>query len=301
MYNVEIMSEQQESAQYKREPITSQTVLDSIQDLEPWSEQLKSLMVKDKEGITSFLDSAVATYREFEQKAQRPESHLISPEEAEKIKAIWVISAPGTYFEGRKNDRYQDKEWALWADRQRINYAFGMARKIAEANADRKFEGNLPTELKALAQYTPLVIYNGRPDENAALTEAVEVPWLKIPEGLGYPKERVFIINPLTTNFNSRYNLLDQIRSFHLPRGFEVKPQDTIGVVAHAPQAVRFLYSLNANPGAFPEGVKIKVLPLPTPKSGIPEYPTQELRGLVNYRFIANPALVSATPYSYTV
>lgn len=296
------MSEQQESAHHKREPITSQTVLDSIQDLEPWSKQLKGLMAQDKEGITSFLDRAVATYQEFEQTAQRPESHLISLEEAELIKAIWIISAPGTYFKRNKNDRYQDKEWAWWTDRRRINYAFEIGRQLAEIKAGRKIEGNTPADLELLKEFGPLLIYNGRPDENNDIAEAVKTPWLKIPEGLGYPQDKVYIIYPFTKRFNNKdYNLLDQIQTFHLPGNIQTNPGDEIGIVAHAPQAVRVLYSLSGYDQAFPQGVTARMLILPTPKEGIPEYPTQELRAIIYYRFIASPPAVGDKPFPYKI
>lgn len=285
--------------------VTSESVLKSIENAEIWWRELKDIMSSGRaQEINDFVSRAITLYENLERLANNPLSQLPkTPEEAQQIKALWIISAPGTYFEGRKNDRYKDKQWALWADRQRINYAFGVARKIAEVKSGRKIEGNLPAEMEALTQYAPLVVYNGRPDENAALTEAVDVPWLRIPEGLGYPKDQVYIINPLTNpRFNNeQYSLLDQISSFHLPRNFKLDDEDIIGVIAHAPQAVRLLYSLNASPEAFPAGVKVKVLPLPTPKSGIPEYPIQEIRGTIYNHFIVNPPAAAAVAYPHVL
>lgn len=299
MYNYSLMSEQKEAKPLNLE-ITTEFVLNNIKQTEKWWGQIEDLLSSDKRvHVISFIEGVLNLYKELEQAAQNPDLKKISSEDADLVKAIWVISAPGTYFKGRKDDRYENKEWALWADRQRINYAFGIGRRIAEIKMGKDFKGNLPVELETMAEAAPLLVYNGRPDENAALIEAVKTPWLRIPEGLGYPKEKVLIINPLIENFDNRYNLLDQIRSFHFPIGFKLNSEDLIGIVAHAPQVVRFLYALN-EAGVIPTN-KVKIFPLPTPQSGIPGYPIQEIRGLTYYRFIATPPSASNTPYPYTV
>ena len=284
------------------EQITSQVVLKSIQNKETWSKQLEGLMSTEGGKVSSFLDTAIATYRLFEQAALQPEPKQISSEDAKRVKAIWIISAPGTYFTRNKKDRYEDKEWTFWNDRSRINHAFEIGRKLAEIKAGRKIKGNTPQDLELLKEFGPLLIYNGRPDENDAITEAVKTPWLRIPEGLGYPQDKTYIINPFTERFNNKdYNLLDQIYSFKFPADIQINPGDEIGIVAHAPQAVRVLYSLSAQKEKFPQGVTARMLLLPTPKGGIPEYPIQELRGIIYYRFIASPPAVGDKPFPFKV
>ncbi|MBI2017877.1 hypothetical protein HYS92_02395 [Candidatus Daviesbacteria bacterium] len=279
-----------------KEVITPQAVLQSIKQVELWAEALKE---KDLHEVSSFLDEAVRTYQQLEEAAQGSQLNL-NQEDADRIKAIWVISAPGTYFKRNKKDRYANKEWAHWADRRRINYGFKVARRLAEIRAGREITGNIPSELDLIRKYGPIIIYNGRSDENAHLIEAAKVPWFRIPEGLGYPPDRVSIINPVDhPRFNTeKYNLLDQIQTFSLPLNLQIQSGDEIGVVAHASQAVRVLYALEGS-GAFPAGVMAWMFSLPTPDNGFPEYPTQEIRAMVYYRFIANPPVVGNRPYPY--
>lgn len=240
---------------------------------EAWYGELQGA-IEAGQPVTEFISGAIGVLNQMEAAAQNP--HLPeTKEEAEKIKALWVISAPGTYFQARKNDRYKDKPWALWNDRQRINYAFKIGRKM-----------------EALTQMLPLIVYSGRPDEAAAISEAVRTPWLRIPQGLEYPRDKVFLINPSLID-----NAIDQIKTFRLPPALEIGPGDEIGLVIHAPQAVRFLYALACFKDIVPKGVSIRAFLLPTPKGGFPEYPLQELRGTVANRFIASPAFAPEQPY----
>lgn len=275
--------------------VTTQAVLDSIQKVELWAGKFP------EDEVIPFLDKAVDLYQEFEEAAQHPRAPMTAAQ-AEKIKAIWIISAPGTYFQRDKADRYQDKPWSWWADRKRINYALGVGRQIAQINAGTKITTNTPKDLETISRFGPTLIYNGRSDENAALAQAVQVAWLKIPEGLGYPKDKVLIINPFTPSFHTgQYSLLDQVRTLHLPAGLQINPGDEVGIVAHAPQAIRALYALNVSEIDPLQGLTARMFLIPTPQTGIPEYPIQELRGIVYYRFIANPPVVGNTPYLYTL
>lgn len=71
-----------------------------------------------------------------------------------------------------------------------------------------------------------------------------------------------------------------------------------IGVAKFIEDALRLYHELE-EAALNPEGVAIRIFPLPTPVGGIPEYPLQEIRGLLNYRFITNPPITVDTPYPY--
>lgn len=281
----------------ERTQVTTNIVLQSIIENETWAGQLPDLKT-----TRLFLDRAVAVYHEIEESAKDGNSQSISINQADKIKAIWVPSAPGTYFQRNKNDRYKDKKWAWWADRKRTHFAIEKAREIAEIRAGREIKGNNPAELELLGEYGPVIIYNGRPDENIALAEAVRVPWLRMPKNLGYPENRVSIISPVNyPRFNNRdYNLLDQAKTLRLPYDLEINPGDEVAIVAHAAQTVRTLYVLGNQP-VIPEGTLARIMALPTPSEGMPEYPIQELRGVTYYRFIQNPPAIGNKPYTYRV
>lgn len=278
--------------------ITPERVLQSISENESWWEKFQDIM-KNGYPVNDFLTEAISVLNKMEESAKIPYLPEFK-EEAEKIKALWVISAPGTYFQAEKNDRYKGKKWALWNDRQRINYAFKVGRRLAEIKMGHPVSENWVSAEEELSEYAPFIVYNGRSDEDLALEEAVKTPWLRIPARLMYPAKRVHIILPIK-GFDPNTSTFDNIKTFRLPPGTKIEEGDEIGIVIHAPQAMRFLYALANLDEIVPKGAEIRMLPLPTPTGGYPEYPLQELRGMVNYRFIANPPIISDSPYPYKI
>ena len=282
----------------KESAITVETVLQSIEQTEKWWGQLQTLMQQGKP-VAGYIFGAIKILNQLEEAAQNPASQLPkTPEQASKIKALWIISAPGTYFQAYKQDRYANKPWARWMDRQRINYAFKIGRQVGELVSGQKLgEGWLHAK-GILEKYGPMIVYNGRSDESLAVAEAVKSPWLRIPSGLEYPAEKTHIIHPIK-GFDPKTSSLDNIRTFRLPPTVSLEEGDEIGVVLHAPQAVRFLYILANFKDTIPQGVNLRVFSLPTPKGGFPEYPMQELRGTTYYHFIANPPIAAESPHPY--
>lgn len=273
------------------------TVLQSIQENEKWWNEFQSIVEQLPEA-RYFIRDAIGVYKELEEAALNPEAHFLkTADEAAKIKALWVISAPGTYFKPRKEDRYKNKKWSQWNDRQRINYSFEIGRKLAEVKSGHSISRNRVEAEREINTQGPLVVYNGTPEEDNAILEAVKTPWLRIPEGEAYPRDKVFVINPI----DAIDNTVDQIQSFRLPKELKIESGDEIGLVIHTPQAVRFLYILNNFKSVIPEGVRLRVFPLPTPPSGMPEYPLQELRGMTYYRFVVNPPIAADSPFPYKV
>lgn len=277
--------------------VTVETVLQSIEQTEKWWEELQALIQQGKP-VTNYISGTIKVLNQLEEAAQNPQSQLPqTPEEAARIKALWIISAPGTYFQASKQDRYASKPWSRWMDRQRINYALQIGRKLAEMKLGHPISNNCADAEKELTEHGPLVVYNGTPAENAAVLEAKKAPWFRIPEANIYPGTKILVINPIA-NIN---NTVDQIKSFHLPPMFDINPGDEIGVVLHAPQAVRFLYILANFQETVPKGANMRVFALPTPKGGFPEYPMQELRGTTHSRFIANPPIAAEFPYPLSI
>ena len=276
--------------------INVDTVVQSIRETEEWWNEFQPIAMQPRG--QDFIRGALALYEELEKAALNPQAHFPkTADEAVKIKALWVISAPGTYFKPRKEDRYKDKKWSQWNDRQRINHAFEIGRKLVEVKSGHPISHNWVEAEREINAQGPLVVYNGTPEEDEAVLEAIKTPWLRIPEDKAYPKNKVYVINPIAAIGNT----VNQIHSFRLPKEFKIESGDEIGLVIHAPQAVRFLYMLNNFPQVIPKGVTLRVFPLPTPVTGIPEYLLQELRGLINYGFIANPPLAAGSPFPYQV
>lgn len=276
--------------------VTVETILQSIEQTEKWWQQLQVLIQQDKP-VTDYISGTIKVFNQLEKAAQNPQSQLPqTPKEAAGIKALWIISAPGTYFQASKPDRYARKPWSPWMDRERINRALQIARKLVEMKLGHPVSNNWADAERELTEQGPLVVYNGTPAENAAVLEAKKAPWFRIPEANTYPGNKILVINPIAKIDNTG----DQIRSFHLPPMFDINPGDEIGVVLHAAQAVRFLHALANFKGAIPEGVNLRIFPLPTPRGGFPEYPIQELRATTYYHFIANPPIAADSPYPFS-
>lgn len=279
----------------KESSITVETVLYSIEQTEKWWEQLQALIRQGKP-VTNYISGAIKVLNQLEESARNPQSQLPqTSEESARIKALWIISAPGTYFQAYKQDRYASKPWSRWMDRRRINYALQIGRKLAEMKLGHPISNNWADAERELTEQGPLVVYNGTPAENAAVLEAKKAPWFRIPKANIYPGNKILVINPIA----SIDNTIDQIKSFHLPPMFDINPGDEIGVILHAPQAVRLLYMLANLQEMVPKGANMRFFALPTPKGGFPEYPMQELRATTYYHFITNPPIAAESPYPF--
>lgn len=278
----------------KNQSITVEMVLKSIEETEGWYKQLKTVIDQGRP-VSEFISGVISVLNQMEAAAKNPRLPQ-TKEEAEKIKALWVISAPGTYFQAEKADRYRGKKWSLWNDRQRINYAFKLGRQIAEIKLGHPVSKNWNETEKEITDQGPMIIYNGTPQEDAAISEAVNTPWLRIPQGLEYPKTKVYVINPMHPIDNTS----DQIRTFRLSPSIKINNGDEIGLILHAPQSMRFLHTLNLF-NMLPVGINLRVFPLGTSPGGYPDYPLQELRGMVNYRFIADPPKLAQEAFPHKV
>lgn len=278
--------------------ITKDTLLGSIREKEKWWEQLEQIITSERGGqVSDFLNRAIGVFNNLQEAAQHPQIGMPqAPEQAARIKAIWVKSAHGTYFQGEKEDRFKGKKWALWNDRQRINYGLGIARSLAELTSGQRLTGNWAEDSRIMMEHGPLIIYAGRWDENAAISEAARLPWLRLPNNRMYPTEKFFIINAPKID-----NSADVIRNFRMPSTYHLEIGNEIGVVTHVPQGVRFLFMLNQIENKFPNQAMARMYPMQTPQGGIPEYLLQELRGLTFYRFISDPPLAADTPHPYIV
>lgn len=150
-----------------------------------------------------------------------------------------------------------------------------------------------------------MIVYAGRPDENQAVAEVIKTPWLRGHRELFYPRAKLALMDVATpagkANDPGKVNTLDQVKFFNLPGKLDTALGEQLGMVTHAPQAARTLSMMGAFPEAFPQASAVKMFTLPPPDGSVPEYPTMEIRGMVYYRFIANPPLVADAPYPYEV
>jgi hypothetical protein len=226
---------------------------------------------------------------------QKQDNIHFTKEEAERIKAIWVFSGPGTYLEPFKEDRYSSFAWSKWMDRQRLNHGALIAKKIAETLVGEEVRGH-PSQIKYLkdkarkfiAGYGPMIIYNGTSKENLTVNTVMNsydviIPWQKL-----------YLIEDGSTN-----NSVHQIKSFKLPDNLELKPGDRIALVSHAPHLMRVMHMIDRyrNEMQIPDGVEFQLFPLPSPKEGKKEYQAKEIRGLLYYALVSGDASLKAYLY----
>ncbi len=196
----------------------------------------------------------------------------ITQVEAIKTKALWVPSAPGTYYLPFKDDRYMYYPWSKFMDRHRIQYAFSLMRTLTEISIGKELDEikNPVGTREAIFNHGPLLIYNGTKEENTALIVALEQ------EQNFIPQEKVRIINDPTIKETS-----DQIRTFNLPEGLE--EGGIIGLVAHAAQTMRFLHMLSHPANSFRGPDKLRLFPISSPLGGEIEYPALEASKMPYY------------------
>lgn len=216
------------------------------------------------------------------------------PEVAKNIGIIWVFSGPGTYDQPRKEgDRYHG-DWTDGMDRARLNQAARLSRKVTEVITGEKFHSSLANisqekaRIKeAIKEKGPFIIYNGTVVENEAVEKALAR------KGTVIPPEKVMVIN------GDIKRTVDQIRTFRLPPDFDIEGKE-IALVSHAPHLVRIIRMINRH-RPFPEGAKVRMFPLPTPKQGKYEYAKMEIRGLIYYIYLSRDHDATEDPYPYSI
>jgi hypothetical protein len=236
--------------------------------------QRNRLMEIGQEKILPFIQETLKRIQTLEKVAERPLFDRITDDDL-NIKAIWCPSAPGNWFNAWKKDRYEHVPYTKWWDRT----------QIIESLRTSQIIGNLRND------NGPMIIYNGRPDENNSLRKAIKYG--------GYRskilEEKLYFID---TNMENKYNSLEQVRNLKLPER-KLQPGDSLGIVVRPGQALRLLHFLNNSKNGFPENVRIKIFPVKTGSEGLPHHYILETCGLLYYRFTSGDA--AENPYPYVV
>jgi hypothetical protein len=166
------------------------------------------------------------------------------------IDAVWVFSGPGTFF--TPLDPGEPAHFA-WMDRYRILYGLSIVRKITAKRLQKSFEAITRHDI---LEHGPLFIYNGNPEENAALRKAFS--------GAGHsmPQEKIIIVDNVEKENISVpiQNTLDQVESFPTKLiGREIRHR--IAVVSHAAHLSRILRYLEEYQ-IFPDNIVVELFPV---------------------------------------
>lgn len=177
------------------------------------------------------------------------------PQDEPDIKAVWVLSGSGSYFEDLlKNSGDQSLKSLKFfhgTDRARINYA-------------SKF-------INAYEGIAPFLFYNGTDKQNQDLIRAIKERKLNL------DPNRVKIID------GSISSTLDQVRKFRYPAGIKILPSEKMAVLSHAPHFSRILRMMNRYRENFE---KVKIVPISIKlddPSGEEEFMKRELIGTLDY------------------
>jgi hypothetical protein len=243
--------------------------------------------------VRGLIEASLSAIRNLEEIGRRDlHDFSISPDIAEKIGAVWVISGAGTYDEPFKKDPYQGIWWARYMDRARINYGTRILRKITETKEDKRHNGSISTveerkhDLRqAILEDGPIVIYNGSGPENDTVRDVLTR------EGVIIPAEICYIQKEPTAN------TVVAIKSLHLPEILkkEIKGKE-VAIVAHGPQLQRIAHIMGKY-YPFGEDTQVRFFPIPTPPGGEVEYAIKEARGIVYYALVKNEAAENPHPY----
>jgi hypothetical protein len=241
--------------------------------------------------LTSVIIPALDEIDLLEGSANQDVIRSLTKEEAERIKIIWTLSGPGTFDMPFKQDRYKDKQWATWMDRKRLNHTARLARRITQLITGENtpptndLNGSLHRLKEKIYESGPFIIYNGRRDENKVVREVLSR------ENIVIPTSNVFV------NGEGIDKSVDQVKQWRLPPGVELSTKDEIGIVTHAPHAMRLMHMINRYQ-PFPKDTSVRVFPLPTPREAGTEYAEDEVRGLLYYTFVSRDATPETFPYT---
>ena len=237
---------------------------------------------------------------------------ILTQETIDKTALIVCFSKPGTYDKVFKKDKYRDFPWSWGMDRYGADAAAFLGIHIAATKTNQVFAGfySNPSQrsYKYLEPWRNVIgasidsnirfLYSGRAadlrsgtpnDETAAIRKVLNSDQAFIPESAVDIRE---------TGISDTYSQVVDLKQY-LEENYQkglIKPGSRIVLVSFTPQAVRIL-RMCAQVKPLPEKVELSVLPLPTPKAGLYEYPFIETKGIIFYTLTQRAALQSI-PYT---
>ncbi len=246
--------------------------------------------------LREFMTRCLTEIKAIELAARNPDRWHISPEEAKRTRLIIDFSAPGTYRDSEKEDRYKGLPWAKLMDRERADAAALLG--IYKAGLITGVDFSEFTTFRILDDINPLLtkrraevhrslresgihfVYLGRPDEGAAIRRVIHT------RGSFIPPELVTVIDDPKIQYTIdqvpalKQFLASTMQSESNPSGF-LTPGSSIDFVmgAQAIRAFRFCGRFDA----IPAGLHVNLFPLGTHVNGLKEYPTNEVKGTAAY------------------
>ena len=285
-------------------PTATQVLSASKGDIESARRQEGSLEISDH-SIELLTNECLSEINRIELAARNPEKWKILKSEAQQTRLIVNLSAPGTYLLPVKEDRFNGNTWAVLMDRIRADTAAVLGIHLAGIATNNDY--SMFTQNRLLDEFNPELnehrpdvrksiqdanihfLYLGNKQEADAIRKVVNSKSSFIPPDMVDIFDKVGdkpIDNTIDQVLVIKQYLIDNPNLFQAGARIDF----VLG-----PQAIRTL-RMCSRYEAIPEALIPQVFPVPTPKSGIQEYPTWETRGAI-CRVITNQASINPTPY----
>lgn len=239
--------------------------------------------------------------------AARNPSKWILPEDNDPNPLVVVLSGPGTYLRPIKDDRYSHLPFAQNGDRERSDLSAILGIQLAgarmgidfsEFRGQRILTGNDPA-LNARREQTRQAIlgsgvrflYLGTNEEVAATKQVINTKSSFVP-----PETVDLISKGINNAYDQAFALKLFLASGEPIRKAQGKQFPGRSIYFALPlKAVRF-FRFCQQLGSIPSGVETRVLPMPTSRSGYPDYVRNEIAGIINYA-VQGKAALTPSPY----
>jgi hypothetical protein len=210
-----------------------------------------------QEELRKLLREIILEIRKVERSAKNP--NLADYKDLNRIRTIWSISGTGSYqkplIDVPSDKMWLNHSWGQSTDKLRLDYSTSLIHRIKKI---------LPENPQ------PVLLYNGVAEQNEVLKKVAQ-------SKLGL-KESEYFIMP-----GKIVRTLDQAKSFTLPPGSQLKKDDRIGIVSHAPHLIRLMKMVNIYK-PFPKGARIILLPLVfETDTAENEFTKMEISGMLGY------------------
>lgn len=288
-----------------------ETLLGQVMENEfPRSKESREFINIQADEIGKIIKDSLVSAQEIEEAARNPNRWDIPKEIIDSAALIVDFSAPGTYYQPKKDDKYKEFNWSWNMDRERADtsaclgiHLAGLAtnndfseftRHTLLDGLDQQLNSKRESAKKAIIEKGLHFLYLGTRQESEAIRKVIHTPNSFI------PPQQVEVIDKGIDNTVEQVLALKSYLDSYLktdknPAGF-ILPDSSI-IIPMGLQAIR-AFPILEKFKAIPEGIKVVLFPIATPLSGMREYVSLETKGRVYYTLTGKGA---RQPIPYTL
>lgn len=218
--------------------------------------------------------------------AARSSSKWVLPEDNDPNPLVVVLSGPGTYYLPTKPDRYEGLPFAYNGDRERSDLSAILGIQLAGARMGIDFREF--RDRRILTGFDPVLDVRREQIRQAILDSGVRFLYLGTNEEVEATRRVVntkssFVpqqaVTLISDGIDNAYHQAEALKSF-----LASKSQPARGSICFALplKAIRF-FRMCEGLKSIPQSMQTYVLPMPTTRSGYPDYVRNEIAGVLNY------------------